>query len=99
MPLAEKITVVIVDNGHRYSGEPGADVALYLSRHGLNVSIDHVPAPGGDVSAALLNYVSDQGIDIAVMGGYGHSRFREFVLGGATRGMLESMTIPVVMAH
>lgn len=99
MPLAEKITIVIVDNGHQYAGEPGADVALYLSRHELNVSIDHVPAPSGDVSAALLNYISDNGVDIAVMGGYGHSRFREFIVGGATRGMLESMTIPVVMAH
>ncbi|MDQ0317260.1 universal stress protein [Amorphus orientalis] len=99
LPFAEKITVVIVDNGHRYAGEPGADVALYLSRHGLNVSIDHVPAPSGDVAAALLNYISDNGIDMAVMGGYGHSRFREFVVGGATRSMLESMTIPVVMAH
>lgn len=99
MKLAQKITVVIADNGKRYFGEPGADVALYLSRHGLTVSIDHIPAPSGDVAAALLNYVSDQGVDIAVMGGYGHSRFREFVVGGATRGMLEAMTVPVVMAH
>ncbi|WP_018700651.1 universal stress protein [Amorphus coralli] len=99
MKLAEKISVVVVDNGKRYSGEPGADVALYLSRHELNVSIDHIPAPSGDVAAALLNYVSDNGVDVAVMGGYGHSRFREFVVGGATRGMLEAMTVPVVMAH
>lgn len=99
MPLAEKITVVIVDGSRSFTGEPGADVALYLSRHGLNVSIDHVPAPSGDVAAALLNYISDTGIDMAVMGGYGHSRFREFIVGGATRGMLESMTIPVIMAH
>lgn len=99
MKLADKITVVIVANGQRYSGEPGADVALYLSRHGLDVSIEQVPAVSGDVSAALLNFVSDRGVDVAVMGGYGHSRFREFVVGGATRGMLDAMTVPVIMAH
>lgn len=99
MKLADKITVIIVDSGQRFAGEPGADVALYLSRHGLDVSIEQVPAVSGDVSAALLNFVSDRGVDIAVMGGYGHSRFREFVVGGATRGMLDAMTVPVVMAH
>jgi len=99
MKLAGKISVVIVDSGQRFAGEPGADLALYLSRHGLNVSIDQVPAASGDVAAALLNYVSDRGVDVAVMGGYGHSRFREFVVGGATRGMLDAMTVPVIMAH
>tara|TARA_R110002020_G_scaffold15140_53_gene53474 strand:- start:818 stop:1645 length:828 start_codon:yes stop_codon:yes gene_type:complete len=99
MKLADKISVVIVDSGRRYSGEPGADLALYLSRHGLKVSIEQVPSASGDVAAALLNFVSDRSVDIAVMGGYGHSRFREFVVGGATRGMLDAMTVPVVMAH
>ncbi|MGX1098709.1 universal stress protein [Amorphus sp. MBR-141] len=99
MKLAGKISVVVVEKGQRFAGEPGADVAVYLSRHGLNVSIEQVPAVSGDVSAALLNFVSDRGVDVAVMGGYGHSRFREFVVGGATRGMLDAMTVPVIMAH
>jgi nucleotide-binding universal stress UspA family protein len=46
-----------------------------------------------------LSYAADCGADFIVMGGYGHSRLREFVLGGATRGMLQSMTVPVLMAH
>jgi nucleotide-binding universal stress UspA family protein len=51
------------------------------------------------VASAILSYVADSGTDMIVMGGYGHSRVREFVLGGVTRGMLESMTVPVLMSH
>ena len=47
----------------------------------------------------ILSYAADSSADFLVMGGYGHSRLREFVLGGATRGILGSMTVPVLMAH
>jgi len=52
-----------------------------------------------DVANAILSYAADSAADFIVMGGYGHSRLREFVLGGVTRGILESMTVPVLMAH
>ena len=78
---------------------PGADVAEHLARHGVNVTVQRV-APGDlDVKDALLNYAADSAADMIVMGGYGHSRMREFILGGVTRGMLASMTVPTLMSH
>ena len=99
LQLAKKISVVMVDRGQKREGEPGAEVATYLARHGFDVNLESIASPDTSVSDALLNYVSDNGVDMVVMGGYGHSRMREFVLGGATYGMLKSMTVPVVMAH
>jgi nucleotide-binding universal stress UspA family protein len=57
--------------------------------------------PLGDVDVAdmLLSHAADEGVDFIVMGGYGHSRLREFVLGGVTRSMLRTMTVPVLMSH
>lgn len=78
---------------------PGADIGLYLSRHGVQVNVQILEGDGIDVGNALLSYLADVGSDLLVMGGYGHSRLREAVLGGATRTILESMTVPVLMAH
>lgn len=99
LQMAEKVTVMIVETGRHSAGEPGADIATYLARHGLDVTIDVVPRPQTGVADAILNYVSDKGIDMIAMGGYGHSRMREFLFGGATRDILASMTVPVLMAH
>lgn len=99
LQLAKKVTVVIVDKGQKKTGEPGADLATYLSRHGLSVTIETIAKPQTSVADTLLNYITDNGVDFVVMGGYGHSRMREFVLGGVTRSMLQSMTVPVLMAH
>jgi nucleotide-binding universal stress UspA family protein len=99
LAAAETVTVLVVDNGRRFLGEPGADLALFLARHELPVTIVRVPPVEGDVAAALLNVVSDDGYDMLVMGAYGHTRFREFVLGGTTRDILATMTVPVLMAH
>jgi nucleotide-binding universal stress UspA family protein len=78
--------------------QPGADIALYLARHGVNVEVSH-QRTGIDIGNSLLSLASDLGSDMIVMGAYGHSRFREVLLGGATHTMLRSMTIPVWMAH
>jgi nucleotide-binding universal stress UspA family protein len=51
------------------------------------------------IDSVVLSYAADAGADLMVMGGYGHSRFREFILGGMTRGILESMAVPVLMSH
>lgn len=99
LELAKTVTVVVVENGNKLDGEAGADIALYLARHGLKVEIERVPPAPTGVGDTLLNYVADNAIDLVVMGGYGHSRMREFILGGATRSILRSMTVPVVMAH
>ena len=103
MPLlrrAGRIEVVIVSN------EPGkqdqierADIGAHLTRHGLNVAVKRMPFGDVDVASMLLSHAADEGVDFIVMGGYGHSRLREFVLGGVTRSMLRTMTVPVLMSH
>ena len=97
---AKQVEVLIVSEKPNKANEiPGADLGQHLARHGLKVEIKHITASDIGVASAILSYVADSGTDMIVMGGYGHSRVREFVLGGVTRGMLESMTVPVLMSH
>jgi nucleotide-binding universal stress UspA family protein len=77
----------------------GAEMAKHLARHDVKVEIETVPAADIDVTNAILSYVADSSGTLIVMGGYGHSRVSELILGGVTRGMLESMTVPVFMSH
>ena len=65
----------------------------------MKIELKTITDKGDDVASTMLNHVADSYADLVVMGGYGHSRLREFVLGGATRGMLRSMTVPTLMAH
>lgn len=78
---------------------PGADIAQHLARHSLKVEFKRIVAGDQDVGSMILSTAADLGSDMIVMGGYGHSRLREFVLGGATRTILNSMTVPVLMSH
>ena len=86
------------DTGADHGDEPGADIALYLARHGVNASAAKQHA-GIDAGAQILSRAADFSADLVVMGAYGHWRARELVLGGATRTVLQSMTTPVLMAH
>ena len=101
MPFLEKAESVVVFGVDPESDDhiAGADLALHLSRHGVNAEPRHVVAPDLEVADALLSTVSDLNIDLLVMGAYGHSRLREFVLGGATRQVFRSMTCPVLLSH
>ena len=103
MPFLERaktIEVVIVANDPGKGDEiPGADIAEHLARHGLNVELDRLVSPDLDIADTLLSHAADSAADFMVMGGYGHSRLREFILGGATRGILGEMTLPTLMAH
>ena len=65
----------------------------------MRVEVKRITSPDIDVTSTILSYAADSSTDLIVMGGYGHSRLREFILGGATRGILESMTIPALMSH
>jgi len=97
---AKQVQVVIVADKAAKVGElPGVDLAQHLARHGLKVEVKRIASPEIDVSSMLLSCAADLSADMIVMGGYGHSRLREFVLGGVTRGILESMTIPTLMSH
>jgi nucleotide-binding universal stress UspA family protein len=99
--LRAKVVEVVIVTGERGKSEelPGADIAKHLARHGLNVEINHIVASDKDVANTILSHAADADADFIVMGGYGHSRLREFVLGGATQGILASMTIPTLMSH
>jgi nucleotide-binding universal stress UspA family protein len=77
----------------------GADIAEHLARYKLRTELTRLPAPDIDVASAILSHAADMNVDLIVMGGYGHSRLRDFVLGGATRGLLQSMTVPTLMSH
>jgi nucleotide-binding universal stress UspA family protein len=82
----------------KHGEQPGADIALYLARHNVKVQVI-AQNTEIDTGNALLSLVTDMSSDLLVMGGYGHSRFREVLLGGVTRTVLDSMTIPVFMSH
>ena len=77
----------------------GADMAKHLARHDVKVQIVTISAADFDVTKAILSYVADISGTLIVMGGYGHPKLREVILGGVTRDMLKSMTVPVFMAH
>ena len=97
---AKTVEAVIVTADPAKSGElPGADLGEHLARHGLQVEIKQIVAPDNDVASMILSHAADISADFVVMGGYGHSRLREFVLGGVTRGLLGAMTVPVLMSH
>jgi nucleotide-binding universal stress UspA family protein len=78
---------------------PGSDVAAFLARHGVRANVSGSVSKELDVGAQILSRADDFGTDLLVMGGYGHSRAFEFVMGGATRAILSSMTVPVLFAH
>jgi len=99
---ASQVTVLAINPRGGVSGDgdvPGADLALHLSRHGVNAEASWVPADDIAVAAMLLSRACDVQADLIVMGGYGHSRVREIALGGATREILRTMTVPTLMSH
>ena len=103
MPLldrAGRVEIVIIANEHGKQDEiEGADMGAHLARHGLNVEVKRTVLGDIDVADVILSHAADAGSDFIVMGGYGHSRLREFVLGGVTRSIFRSMTAPVLMSH
>lgn len=78
---------------------PAADIAQHLARHGLEVEVRNIVAADVDASQAIPSYAADRSADFIVMGGFGHSRLREFVLGGVTRAMLASLPAPTLMSN
>ncbi|MDB5404363.1 MAG: universal stress protein [Rhodopila sp.] len=100
---ATSVTILEVDSMGRKPATSdrdatGADIARHLDRHGISAEA-HTVASGISVPDALLNYAADVSADLLVVGGYGHSRLRELILGGVTRELLQHMTLPVLMSH
>jgi nucleotide-binding universal stress UspA family protein len=105
LPLLERagrVELVTINTTKRLSqhgADAGADIALQLARHDVRVEVNYCEAREISVGDLLLARLSDAGSDMLVMGGYGHSRVRELVLGGVTRSVLDHMTVPVLMSH
>ena len=91
--------VLVAAKGFKADEAPGVDLAKHLARHGLQVTLKRITSPEIDIASTILSYAADSNADMIVMGGYGHSRLREFVLGGVTRSILETMTVPALMSH
>jgi nucleotide-binding universal stress UspA family protein len=99
LKLASRVQAVrVVDVTSDDVRAPDIDIERHLARHSVDVDVLTLKN-AGDVTDTLLSHAADSGADLMIMGGYGHSRFREFVLGGTTRGVLSSMTLPVMMSH
>jgi nucleotide-binding universal stress UspA family protein len=102
LQLVKETRLVWVDpytQNREAGGVPGAEEAAVLSRHGIKAVAEPMMTDGRNAGEALLMRANDLGADLLVMGAYAHSRMREFVFGGATRYVLEHMTIPVLMSH
>jgi nucleotide-binding universal stress UspA family protein len=97
---AKNVEVVSVTSERGKQDEiEGADMGHHLARHGLKVEVTRIMRGELDVEDVLLSHAADSDADFIVMGGYGHSRLREFVLGGVTRSILRTMTVPTLMSH
>jgi nucleotide-binding universal stress UspA family protein len=97
---ADSVRVVTIDNEKPI--EPGAsqeNLRRFLTRRGVTAMLDRYDAAGRKIGEALGAYLKQHGIDLLVMGGYGHSRLREFALGGATASMLANPPLPVFLSH
>jgi nucleotide-binding universal stress UspA family protein len=103
LPLIRRASfVTVMTVQHQLNdGEPaGINVAAWLARHGILASFTSTPKLSGvDTGVMLLDMLDDRHIDLLVMGAYGHTRARERLLGGATRTILQSMTLPVLLSH
>jgi nucleotide-binding universal stress UspA family protein len=103
MPLLEKakmVRIVTVLNEKRLDSKHSAEeLAKNLSRHGVEIVLDRVDAKGRPIGGVLEAYVASHELDLLVMGAYGHSRLREFVLGGATDSLLSKPPLPILFSH
>jgi nucleotide-binding universal stress UspA family protein len=96
---AQSVTIISINEKELTADVSAATLKSHLARHGLPASIVRMDAGRTDIQPIILSIAADAGLDLIVMGGYGHSRLNERILGGVTRGMLESMTVPTLMSH
>jgi nucleotide-binding universal stress UspA family protein len=96
---ADAVTVVSVNEAGMPAEASVENLTMHLARRGIKPRIARLSTHPSDVQPTILSVAADAGIDLIVMGGYGHSRLQERILGGVTRGMLQSMTVPTLMSH
>jgi nucleotide-binding universal stress UspA family protein len=96
---SQSVTIVSVNQAQNPAEASAATLVMHLARRGITARIESIGAEHADVQPSILSMAADAGIDLIVMGGYGHSRLQERILGGVTRAMLQSMTVPTLMSH
>jgi nucleotide-binding universal stress UspA family protein len=97
---AERVTLLTIDGEHgNEHRDAAAHAAEWLGRHGVKLTVQRDNATDSDVGDVILSRAADASVDLIVMGIYGHSRMRQFVLGGVSRTLLASMTVPLLIAH
>ncbi len=100
LTVAEAVTVITANENRWNAGKASADqIVGHLARRGIKANLERLTADKGNVHGIILSLVANSGVDLLVMGGYGHSRLQERILGGVTRGMFNSMTVPTMMSH
>ncbi|WP_114947467.1 universal stress protein [Microvirga calopogonii] len=98
--LAHHVEIIAIGKGEIENSHLSSRVlARHLARHGIQAEVRRLSVDDINVANMLLSHAADTDADLIVMGGYGHSRLREIVLGGTTRELLRSMTVPVLMSH
>jgi len=98
----EEVIVLVINPDQRrdaHGDKPGAGIAAHLERHGINAKVDLQVAPKASPDNLILNYMSDSGADLLIMGAYGHSRLREKAFGGVTDTIMHQMITPVLMSE
>ncbi len=99
---ASSVTLLVVDSEERagrHGEEPGADIALYLARHGARVEVEQVLSKGTPVADIILSFARDHGMDLIVIGAYSHARSVEMLFGGVTRTLLKLAPVPLLMSR
>jgi nucleotide-binding universal stress UspA family protein len=99
---ASSVTLLVVDSERRagrHGEDPGADIALYLARHGARVEVEQVLSQGAPVADIILSYAAEHGVDLIVIGAYSHARPVEMMFGGVTRPLLKEAPVPVLMSR
>jgi nucleotide-binding universal stress UspA family protein len=91
--------VTVADEKRIDTTRSGPELAKHLARHGVEVILETVQAAGRSIGETLEYATGSHDSDLLVMGAYGHSRLREFVLGGATRSMMANPSLPVLLSH
>ncbi|WP_394569133.1 universal stress protein [Bradyrhizobium sp. 31Argb] len=103
MPLlrhADALTIISIGNPGAIPDEASPQrLVEHLARLGLPAKIVAFPAAHSEIQPTILSVAADESLDLLVMGGYGHSRLQERLLGGVTREMLQCMTVPTLMSH
>lgn len=93
------LTIGAIEDGDEKDDRPARNLLEYLGRHGIRADASHLTSGDLETGKFILSRAGDLGCDLIVMGGYGHSRTRELMLGGVTRSVLQHMTVPVLMSH